>query len=144
MLATTGLLTLQTPLVGKITLICGESASTHTLQSTTAMLTVGLTIMSELAAGLARTRVTKTGVDVLRRGSHQGVTCGGLDGLLAVTALNIRVICLAAGFVDGVGGEGAAGGGGAGGVCFSVEFGGIVARGCLDTGFVLVCSVSIG
>lgn len=139
MLAATGLVTLKTPLVGKIALIAGESASTHTLQTNTAVLTVGLAIMSELAAGLARTRMTKTGVDVPRRGSLQGVTCGGLDGLLAVAALDIGVICLAAGFIDGVGGVGVAGGSGARGICLGMEFGGVVAGGCLDAWFVLIC-----
>lgn len=137
-LATTGLIALQTPLVRDITLKARLSASTNTLETTTAVLTVAVTIMSKLTAGHSRTRVAETGVDILRCRSLQSIRCRGLDGLLAVAALDAGVICLAAGLVDGVGGEGVAGGGGAGGVCFGVEFGGVVAGGCLDARFVLV------
>lgn len=55
-----------------------------------------------------------------------------------MTTLDAGVICLAAGLVDGVGGEGVASGGSARGMCFGVEFGSVVTGGCLDAGFVLV------
>lgn len=59
-----------------------------------------------------------------------------------MTALDVGVICLAAGLVDGVGGVGVAGGSGAGGVGFGMEFGSVVSGRCLEAGFVLFMSVS--
>lgn len=64
-LATMGLVALQTPLFRDITLETRLSASTNALETTTAVLTVALAIMPQLAACLARTRVSKTGVDIL-------------------------------------------------------------------------------
>ena len=126
MLTTLRMLPLQSPLVGNRPLKPILLVGPNTLQTRTRMLASMLPIMSQLRAGLPGARVSQTLVHVLRRGSHQRVRGGRLDGFLAVAAFDVGVVRLATGFAGGVGREGFAGGRGAGGVGFSVEFGGEV------------------
>lgn len=78
-LTTAGLVTVDSTLVRKRALIAGLSGSSNTLKAGTVVLAVVVALVLDLIAGLARTGVTETLVDVLRRGSLQGIRCGGLD-----------------------------------------------------------------
>ena len=102
------------------------------------MLTVSLAVVSEFRARLARHWLTQTSVHVLRCRTLKGIRCRGLDGFFAMATLDIGVVGLAARVVVGVGGEGTVGWGASWGVCFSVEFAGVVCGRGLNAGFVLV------
>lgn len=102
------------------------------------MLTVSLAVVSEFRARLAGHWLTQTSIHVLRCRTLKGVGCRGLDGFFAMAALDIGVVGLAAGVVVGVGGEGTVGRGTSWGICFGVEFAGVVCGRGLNAGFVLV------
>ena len=138
MMTTLRMLTLQSTLVGKRALKPILSIGSHTLETSALMLASMVTIMSELSAGLPRAGMSQTMVHVLRRSALHGVPGVGLHGFLAMAPFDVGVVRLAAGFANGVGGEGAAGGCGAGGVGFSVEFGGVVLGRDFPAGLVLV------
>ena len=64
--------------------------------------------MAKLGAGLARSGVSKAGVDILRSGAHQGVSGVGLHRFLAMATLDVGVQGLACDLVGRVGGVGVA------------------------------------
>lgn len=101
------------------------------------MLPTMLTAVSDLGRGLTRERLSVALVDLLAGRSHHRVRGAGLDGFFAMTALNIGIVGLAAGFIVCVCWEGFVCRCGAGGEGLGVEFRGEVLRSDFATKLVL-------
>lgn len=101
-----------------------------------------LAVMSLLDAGLALQGLAQASVDILRGGACQGGAGGCVDGFLAVTTENSRVVGLAA-FI-GVGRERVASRCCARRMCLQVEFPTLICLIDLAAGLVLYSMLAAG
>ena len=126
MLTTNRTLPINTTLISMLPLKLILPIGTKGLKPIRWPLPTMLTLFPDFRLSLTNTRMSKTTINILRRGTRNRISGSGLGRLFAVTSFHVRVVGLAAELVNHVGGICAFFGGSPWGIGFGVEIRGVV------------------